>query len=101
LAFVQIGIDLLLNDTVDVEIVYFPHSILSASSSVSMTSGKTAYSWIESQLIYRPRKALKRFIEERDLLKKAAAYFAKQSELGMPPSKTIRTAGRQDGYARY
>ena len=70
------------------------HSVAEVSNRLGTTT-HSLYAWIkkygpdtesyqaksdEQAELQRLRKALKRVTEERDILKKAAAYFAKQSD---------------------
>lgn len=50
--------------------------------------------------IRRLKAELKRVTEERDILKKAAVYFAKESRLGMPSSGRTNNSFPSCDYAR-
>jgi transposase len=76
------------------QVVEYGHSVADVASRLGVTT-HSLYAWIkkfgpdstdyaaaaaEQAEIKRLKKELKRVTEERDILKKAAAYFAKQSE---------------------
>ena len=80
------------------------------------TTTNSLYSWIrrygpnasdfkkvseESDEIRRLKKELKRVTDERDLLKKAAAYFASHPEGDTPLSKNMRVILRLDRCADF
>lgn len=54
----------------------------------------------EQAELKRLRKELARVTEERDLLKKAAAYFARESDWGMPLFETMQKDNPSDDYVR-
>ena len=54
------------------------------------THGRTGLTTAEREELVRLRKALRIAEEERDILKKATAFFAKQSRRGLPSSRRRR-----------
>jgi transposase len=54
------------------------------------SKGRTGLTLAEREELVRLRKALRIAEEERDILKKATAFFAKQSRLGLPSSRRKR-----------
>src|ERR1019366_6050574 len=51
----------------------------------------------EQAEIARLKREVTKLKAERDILKKAAAYFAKESTLSSPSSRSIEVSGRPDG----
>ncbi len=83
------------------------HSVSSVATRLGITT-HSLYAWIKAYgpdsstnkvqsdaqaEIRRLQKELKRVTDERDILKKAAAYFAKLSDGGTPLSATTAIAG--------